>query len=181
MTKKYGHTWTLFIQRWTKRYKWSYKHEHCIECKWVKFKHKWNWLCTSCHDKKRKQKSDKRKFNLKKQQWKHYYKRRILMFLDKKEKLKTWQKKTDFNEKEYKKQWYNQNRKEVLKLIRKTERMLKKWESCLNIIINWKTKYLPFTEMLEKPSTSNLNDFKKYDEWKEQWRQFDLLKKYYNK
>lgn len=176
MAKKFWHTWTLFLQN-GKYYKWSYKYNHCIECGKCDFKHKWKWLCTSCFDKKRKE-NPKRKFNLKKQNLKHYFKSRVLLFLEKTERKK---KQKTFNLEKYKKQWYKQwykENQEALLLKAKAYRMKRKWIKCLEMIINWKTKYLPFTEIIEKPATTWLN-FKKYDEWKEQQRQFDLLKKYY--
>ena len=106
--KQYWHTKTLFIQ-WNK-YKWSFKYDYCISCKWVSKKHKWKWLCTSCFDKKRKE-NPKRAFNLVKQQWKHYYKTRILMFLEKTEHKK---KKVNFTKedfKEYQKEWYQKKQR----------------------------------------------------------------------
>jgi hypothetical protein len=88
-----------------------------------------------------------------------------------KKKIKT------FDAKKYQKEWYLENI-EVLKLKAKAYRMRKKWLNCMQIIMKWKIKYLPFTELLEKPTTTWWN-FKKYNIWKEQQRQFILLKKYY--
>lgn len=82
-----------------------------------------------------------------------------------------------FNEKEYKKKWYNEN-KEVLSLKSKAYRMRKKWLNCMQMIIRGKIIYLPFTEMLEKPEYAKKE---KYDKRKEQQRQFFLIKKYYEK
>lgn len=136
--KKYWHTWTLFIKWW--KFKWAYKYDHCIKCRKADFKHKWKWLCTSCYDRERKNNSKQRKINLKIQNTKHYYKSRILLFLEKKEYKKTWPKTNIFNLLEYRKNYYQKN-KEVLKLIAKWNRMNKSWKNPLKIIINWKERF----------------------------------------
>ncbi len=179
MAKNFWHTKTLFIDsNW--KYKWSYKNDFCINCKTCKFKHKWRWLCTSCFEKERKTKSNKRKFNLKKQNTKFYVKSRVLHYLNKKEDLRFRKRRSNFNEKEYKKKYYIDNL-ERLKLQSKTHRRLKKWLPCLKIIVNWKDKFLPF-ESLDKPSQyNNLNYSEEYDEWKEKIRQFDLLVNFWKK
>lgn len=167
--KKYWHTWTLFIQAW--KYKWSYKHDYCVVCWKCDFKHKWNWLCTSCWDKKRdnneRRKEIKRKAGLK------YHEQNYKPVIERKKRVKS------FDAKKYRKEWYNKNI-EALKLKAKAYRMMKKGIQCLKMIINWKEKYFPFEWLIEKPTTT-WNKFKEYDQWKEQQRQFIILKKYYEK
>jgi len=168
--KKYWHTGTLFLQNW-KYYKWSYKFDFCIECKTCNFKHKGRWLCTSCRDKERDKNETrkKQKYNISKKWHKKNY-----------EPVKERKKrKSNFNPVEYRKKYYNEN-KEVIKYLAKVYRMKKKWLQCIKIIINWKQRFLPFTELLEKPTTTWLN-FKIYEEWKEEQRIFDLIKLFYNK
>lgn len=173
--KNKWHTKTLFLQNW-KYYKWSYKYDNCIQCKTCKFKHKGNWLCSSCYDKKRKIKDDKRKFQLKKQNWKHYYKRRVLLFLEKKEDLRFWKRESNFDQKVYKAKWYQENY-ERIRLINKLRIRQRKWLNCLKMIIKWKDVYFPF-EWIEKPSKVDSIEYEKY---KENLKEFNILKKYYGK
>ena len=167
--KKYWHTKTLFIQRWNWKYKWSYKYDHCIECGKCDKKHKWKWLCTRCRDKKRdnNQKRKEQKYKA----WLKYHQKNYNPVIEKKERIKT------FDIKSYRKIRYNKN-KELIKLKLKTQRMIKKWLSCMQMIIKWKIYFLPFTEMIEKPCITG-NNFKLYNERKEQQKQFILIKSYY--
>lgn len=169
MSKEYGHTWNLFIQRQNWKFKWAYKFEHCIKCWNCNHKHKWNWFCTACFDKERDK--DKKRIETKRKAWLKWHKLNYKPVEVKKVIEKT------FDREKYIKEW-NLKNKEVLKLKWKAYRMRKKWLFCMQMIINWKTIYLPYSEMIEKPTTTWLN-FKKYDEWKEQQRQFDLIKNYY--
>ena len=178
MAKEYWHTKTLFLQNW-KYYKWSYKFDNCQNCWTCDFKHKWRWLCTSCFDKERKVNSKKRLFNLAKQNWKHYYRKRVELFLTKTEHKK---KKVNFTKEmqvEYKKEWYKKN-SERISIIRRWEKRKKKWLPCLEYITSKKTIYLPF-EGLEKPwAIFNWEHFtKEYLEWKENYRQFNIIFNYY--
>lgn len=173
--KKFWHTKTLFIQ--AGRYKWSYRHNTCTSCKTVRFPHKWNWLCLWCFDKER---AKKRKWALKRQQAKHYYKTKLLFILTTPTdyRKKSWPKKTDFNMVEYRKKWYAENR-EIMLLKWEVERRRKRWLPCLEIRINWKSRYFPF-EWIEKPSNANVTTYA-YNEYKERAKKYDLLYNWYNK
>lgn len=164
--KKFWHTWTLFIQAW--KYKWSYKHDYCIECWKCDFKHKWNWLCTSCWEKKRD--NTKRRKEVKRKAW---LKRHQNNYQPRERKKRE----SNFDKEKYKKEWYQKNHEAIL-LKAKADRMRKKWIQVLKMIINWKEKYFPWEWLLEKPITY-INNFKKYEERKEQQRQFIILKNYY--
>lgn len=173
--KKYWHTKTLFIEGW--KYKWARKHDCCTSCLSAKKPHKWNWLCIACHD---KQRAKKRKWALKRQNWKHYYKNRLLHILTtvSDPRKKRWKKPTGFNQIEYKKEWYRKNRK-VMLLKWEVERRRKKWLPCLEMRVKWKTRYFPF-EGIEKPSHTSLNTrtYREYEKLKEK---YDLLYNWYNK
>ena len=136
MSKEFWHTKTLFIQ--AGKYKWSYKFDHCKECGNCDHKHKGNWLCTRCHDKKRDN-NYKRKL-IKQKAWKKWHELNYKPVIEPKKKAK------NFNLKEYQKQWRKENI-DALLLKEKTIRMMKKWKSCLSIMINWKTRYLPFESL----------------------------------
>lgn len=183
--KKYWHTKTLFIQWW--KYKWSYKYEYCIWCKWVEAKHKWNWYCTKCHDKRRRA-SKQRRWQLKIQWVKFHFKQRALQYLEKKERKRKYITiHTPESKKEYQRQWYIKNKaknSELYKLKSKIQRMKKAWKPMLQMIIWWKTVYFPF-EWIEKPNIVCIgkteeytSDFKKYLQDK---RWFEVLKEYYLK
>ena len=174
MSKKYWHTKTLF-KKWNKFY-WSYKYDFCIKCKTCNFKHKGNWLCDSCFDKERKIKNPKRVINLKKQNLVHYYKKRILLFLTKTAHKKKVKNKTPEQIKEYQKQWHKDNSYRI-SLQKKVARRLKKNLPCLQIIINWKTRHLPFAD-ITKPATTTSKD---YLEWKEKRKMFNTLVKFWKK
>ena len=186
--KAYWHTKTLFIE-WGK-YKWARKHDFCTSCLSAKKPHKWNWLCIACHD---KQRAKNRKWALRKQQVKHYYKNRLLYILTtvSNPRKKPWQKPKGFNKIEYRKQWYRKNKKAIL-LYRKewyrknkkvmllkweVQRRRKKWLPCLEMRINWETKYFPF-EWIEKPSQASINTrtYREYEKLKEK---YDLLYNWY--
>ena len=169
--KAYGHTKTLFIQAW--KYKWSYKHDFCISCKNVSSKHKWKWLCTKCFDKNRREDS-KRLFNLAKQNWKYYYKTRILMFLEKTEHKKKALNFTKEDQKIYQKEWYTINREAIL-LKWKADRMKKRWETVLIAFIKWKERYFPFTNITRPPMWHDMIEYREKD------RQYILLRQFYNK
>ena len=175
MSKKYWHTWTLFLQNW-KYYKWSYKFDYCIECKNCDSKHKWNWLCTSCWDKNR-QNNARRKITRKIAWIRFSYRRRVLHRLITKQRI---YKKLDpdilkENRNKTIQKWIDKNR-EVINLQNKVYRRKRKWLPCLKIIINWKDRFLPF-ESLEKPATVFQNP--KYDKWKKEQKEYDILINYY--
>jgi len=173
MTKKYWHTWTLFKQtNW--KYKWSYKFDFCQQCKTCNFKHKGRWLCTSCWDKERSKKANRKVVRFK-AMWKHYYKTRILMYLEKKSHKPFWPKthKTIEEKRLQKQEWYKNN-SERISILRKAERRLKNWLPCLKLIINNKEVYLPF-EDIDKPK----NNLQEYDKWKEKVRQLELVRNFY--
>lgn len=172
--KKYWHTKTLFIQTWNWKYKWSYKHEHCIKCWTCNFKHKWRWLCTRCWDKERDKKTSRKL--IKKKASENYYDKHL---------RRNFKKDIQYfkfriynlisRKKEKKKEWIEKN-KEAILLKGKVYRRLQKWLTCMQVIINWKTRYLPF-ETLEKPNKF-CNDLQK-NIWKQNMRDFEILKKYY--
>lgn len=174
MPKMYWHTKTLFLQNW-KYYKWSYSFDHCIICGTCNFKHKWRWLCTSCWDKERKNKRN-RKISRKIASAKYSFRRRVNHWLNKITKPKYWPVRilSEEDKKEYKKSWYEKN-KEVMKLISKAYRMEKQWLNPLKIMVNWKTRLLPFTT-LEKPK---MTTDPKYEEWKKNQNDFLKIKSYY--
>ena len=169
--KQYWHTKTLFIQRWNWKYKWAYKHNHCIECWKCDFKHKWNWLCTKCRDKKRD--LDPKRKQIKKKAWLKYHEKNYKPVIERKKKLKV------FDMKSYQKDWRQKNY-EALQLKSKAYRMKKKGINVLKMIINWKEKLFPWEWLMEKP-TVTWNKFKLYEERKEEQRQFTVLRNYYTK
>ena len=173
--KNKWHTGTLFMQAW--KYKWSYKNDTCIECGSCKFKHKGKGLCVACYDKKRKIDEPKRKFNLAKQGWKHYYKTRVLMFLEKTSHKKKKRKKSKEDIRKYKNEWYHKN-KEALSLKARVYRRRKKWLPCLQMIVNNKTVYFPFSE-ISKPTQAFWSP--EWQEYAEKRRQYDILREYYQK
>lgn len=164
--KKYWHTGTLFIQWW--KYKWSYKYEHCIWCGQCDKKHKWNWYCINCFDKQRKKKNPKRIINLKFQWLRHYYKKRVLLFLEKKERKK---KIKTFDVISYRKQWYLKN-KERVKLEKKWNQEKLLWNNVLEIITKKKTIYIPFMQLQKDYCNS-------YEEYKENQRKYNLILEFY--
>lgn len=176
MSKEYWHTGTLFYENW--KYRWSYKYTHCIRCWTCDHKHKWRWLCTSCADKERSKKTNRKKVR-KIAKTKYFIKKRIFHWLETPEKKKTWPDKflTEKDKILYKKSYYQKN-KEIIKLISKAYRMEKRGENPMKIIIKWKTRLLPFVWLMEKPSYT---EEEKYEEWKKEQEIFLKLKKYYEK
>ena len=177
--KRYWHTNTLFIEWW--KYKWSRKYDTCVCCKSPKKPHKWNWLCIACFD---KQRAKKRKWALKRQTWKCYYKNRLLHILTtiKDPRKKPWVKPTGFNQKEYRKQWYQKN-KEIMLLKWEVARRREKGLPCLKAFIKWKEMYFPF-ENIEKPDTlhsQNPKIWEEYEKWRINIEKYDLLYNWYNK
>lgn len=175
--KNLGHTKTLFVQGG--KYKWSYKHDHCIECWLVKFKHKWRWLCTSCWDKKRAKNPRRREVLYKSgMKWHHANKPKI----PREEWRKTWIQafRTSESKKEYKRQWHINNYaiwKDAILCINRGKARNKKWLPC----VQYKNVYLPF-ETLGKPFDVNMHcSMEEYDEWKEKMRLFDTVKAYLEK
>ncbi len=171
--KAYWHTKTLFIQ--AGKYKWSYKHDHCIECKCVKFKHKWRWLCTSCWEKER-DKDPKRK----EQKYKAGHKWHTINNPSKpREEWKPmWTKKrlTPEQRKEYQREWARKW-SIAINAIRKGATRHKKWLPC----VQYMDVFLPF-ETLSKPFESNFTcTEKEYEEWIENIKIFDEVRKYKNK
>ena len=168
--KIYWHTKTLFL-KWNK-YKWSYKYEFCIDCKRCDNIHKWNGRCVKCWDKNRN-KSEKRKIKNKLTSIKYQYKTRILKWIEQTEKKK---KMKVFDEKKYKQEYYQKN-KEVLLLIKKWNKLKKLWWEFMYIFIWGKMRILPF-KTLKKPKPYNKE---LYEQWRENIKQFSLLKKYWLK
>ncbi|NDK08255.1 hypothetical protein EOM39_03315 [Candidatus Gracilibacteria bacterium] len=183
--KKYGTTGTLFKQG--KKYKWSYKYEHCVECGTCKFKHKGNGLCTSCWDKKRAihNKNRQRTLRINKIRW--YAKRMVRHYLIKTHRLKGGPKKilTEEQKKQYKKDWEKKNRypKKLIKIVKERQ---KNGLYCMQIVINGTLRYLPF-DNLYKPllSRGKYCDNETYEDqmikYKEKLYQLDILKIYYTK
>lgn len=174
--KKYWHTNTLFIE-WGK-YKWSRKYDTCICCKSPKKPHKWNWLCIACFD---KQRAKKRKWALKRQNWKHYYKNRLLYILttEKDPRKKRWQQPTGFDKIKYRKEWYRKNR-EVMLLKWEVARRREKGLPCLKAYIQWKERYFPFEWIPDKPYAQNPNSVS-WEYYEKVKKQYDLLYNWYNK
>ena len=174
--KRYWHTNTLFIEWW--KYKWSRKYDTCICCKSPKKPHKWNWLCIACFD---KQRAKKRKWALKRQAWKCYYKNRLLYILTtaKDPRKKRWQKPTGFDYKKYRKEWYRKNR-EVMLLKWEVARRREKGLPCLKAFIKWKEVYFPFEWIPDKPYANNPNSVT-WEDYEKVKRQYDLLYNWYNK
>ena len=171
MAKEYWHTKTLFIQWW--KYKWSYKHEHCTECKWVKFKHKGRWLCTSCWDKERANDPNRIETRLNASR-KFSEKNRIPLELQKKKWNKWWW--TPEDKKAYQKSWYE------------------KWKIAISTLKKWivrKRKWLPYVEYkwhplpfetLGKPFDINVTcTDEQYAKWKSDMLLFEEVKKFINK
>ncbi len=169
--KKFGHTKTLFIQ-WLK-YKWACHYDYCIECKWVKFKHKGRWLCTSCWDKERA--NNPKRIEIRQKAWKKWHE------INKPRKPreeweKMWPKPTWFDQKEYRKEWYNKWKVAILSLNRWAVRK-KNWLPYIEYL--WKP--LPF-ESLAKPFDKNMTcTQKEYDKWKNNVALFEKIKKYLTK
>lgn len=174
--KAFGHTGTLFIQ-WGK-YKWACRYDHCIACLWVSFKHKWNWLCTSCWDKKRH--NNPERIASRKRAWKKWHE------INKPKKpreewAKMWPKPTWlFDKKAYQKQWYEKN-KIYLATIKKWKEWQSKWTPC----ISYRGYPLPLQD-LDKPKVQdNMLDSiewkKTINAWKERMQLFDMMRIYIDK
>lgn len=163
--KAFWHTWTLFIQ--AEKYKWSYKFDHCQQCKTCNFKHKGRWLCTSCWDKERA--NNPKRIEVRKKAWKKWHE--IHKPRKPREEWKPmWQKPTWFDQKSYQHEWYMKNRDAIL--------FLKKWAVCKRLwkpVLEIMWKHIPYID-LEKPKNI---DF--YDEWKKNSDIFDKVKKYLTK
>lgn len=163
--KAYWHTWTLFIQWW--KYKWACKYENCVSCGKVDKPHKWRWLCTRCWDKER-DKDPKRK-EIKYKAW-HKWHIENKPKKPREEWKQMWPRPTWFNEKEYKHEWYMNNR-EVILLLRKWEVRKRKWLPTIQIL--W--KHIPYFD-ITKPKSLEW-----YDEWKKNQELFDKVKKFLTK
>ena len=165
--KAFWHTKTLFIQ--AGKYKWSYKHDHCIECWQTKFKHKWRWLCTSCWDKKR-DKNPKRK----EVKYKAWHKWHIINKPKKpREEWKPmWTKKrlTSEQRKKYRKNWYRKW-KEAIIILNKWRIWSKRWLQ----LPMYKWYSIPFDIW---PRNDKIES---YEEYKERARKFLIVKNYINK
>lgn len=152
--KAFWHTKTLFIQ--AGKYKWSYNHDHCTECGTCKFKHKGNWLCTSCTEKKRF-KDPKRK-----------------LVLEKSNNLWIENNRKQFNE--YQKQWhkeYHEKNKEAINLLRAGLRHQKAGKPVIIVM----GKPIPFMELIKPNSTLD----PRYAEWKKNDELFLKLKNFLEK
>lgn len=152
--KAHWHTWNLFIRGW--KYKWSYKHDHCIECGTCKFKHKGKGLCTSCTEKKRA-KNPKRKLTLEKANT-------------------TWIKKNRDQFNDYQRKWHNEyyhKNKEVMDLLRAGLRYKKAGKPVLIV----QGKPIPFMELIKPNSISD----QRYAEWKKNNELFLKLKNFLEK
>jgi len=173
--KAFGHTKTLFIQWW--KYKWACHYDHCIKCLWVSFKHKWNWLCTSCRDKERANDPNRiitrRNASLK---WHTTNKPRK----PREEWAKMWPKpKWLFDKKVYQKEWYEKN-KVYLVTIKKWKYWQSKWIPC----ISYRGYPLPLQD-LDKPWTiHDISDREReirMNAWKERIHLFDIMRIYIDK
>ena len=174
--KAFGHTKTLFIQWW--KYKWACHYDHCIKCLWVSFKHKWNWLCTSCRDKERANDPNRiitrRNASLK---WHTTNKPRK----PREEWAKMWPKpKWLFDKKAYQKEWYEKN-KIYLATIKRWKEWQSKWIPC----ISYRWYPLPLQD-LDKPKVQDNMldsiDWKKtMNAWKERMKLFDIMRIYIDK
>ena len=169
--KIYWHTHSLFIQRWNWKYKWSYKHNYCIECWKCDKPHKGLWFCTRCWDKKRDNDPKRKATKLKASQ--KWQKLNYTPVTERKKRVKI------FDMKEYQKEWRQKNY-EALQLKSKAYRMKQKGINVLKMIINWKEKLFPWEWLIEKP-TVTWKKFKLYEEWKEEQRQFTVLRNYYTR
>ena len=171
--KAFWHTKTLFIQAW--KYKWSYKHDHCIKCLWVSFKHKGNWLCTSCWDKERTD-NPLRKASRYKASMKFHNANYVRIPRDQWKKM--WPKPTGFDEVAYKKQWYQKN-KLYLATLKKWKLWLEKWIPC----ISYRGYPLPLQD-LDKPYTKMMSESDEeiaINSWKERMKLFDMMRIYIDK
>lgn len=163
--KQYWHTWTLFIRAW--KYKWSYKYDHCIQCKTCDHKHKWRWLCTSCWDKERN-KNPKRKetHRVASMKWKNKNNPKK----PREEWKKRWNnKQRTMTKQEYQKVWYQRWKEAII--------ILNKWKI-------WKNKWKILPEYQWYPIPFDIwprNKEESYEEYKERMRKFDAVKKYINK
>ena len=174
--KAFGHTKTLFVQAW--KYKWSYKYDHCIKCLWVSFKHKWNWLCTSCWDKKRH--NNPERISSRKRAWVKWH------TINKPRKpreewAKMWPKpKWLFDKKAYQKQWYEEN-KIYLSTIKKWKEWQSKWIPC----ISYRGYPLPLQDLDKPKICDNALDTiewkKTINAWKERMNLFDIMRIYIDK
>lgn len=163
--KNAWHTKTLFIQWW--KYKWSYKYDHCIECKTVKFKHKWRWLCTRCWDEERSIKPNRIESKQKaSKKWHTINKPRK----PREEYKKSLPKPTWFDRRSYQKEWYMKNR-EVILFLKKWVVRKRKWLPTIEIL--W--KHIPYID-LEKPIAMS-----GYDEWKKNVELFDKIRNFLTK
>lgn len=165
MAKEFGHTGTLFIQAW--KYKWSYRHEHCIKCWQVKFKHKGRWLCTSCWDKEKDNDP-----NRKEQKYNAGHKWHVINKPRKprEEWKKRWQKPTWFYKKEYARQWYQKWKEPIIILNLWRERQ-KRW--IIQPLYKWKP--IPFDIWPRD------NKIETYEEYKERMRKFQVVKQFVDK
>lgn len=152
--KAHWHTGTLFIQGG--KYKWSYKHDHCTECGTCKFKHKWNWLCTSCFEKKRANKP----------------KRKLVRH----KATNTWIEKNRDQFNKYQLKWHNeyyQKNKEVINLLWAGLRHQKAGKPVLIV----QGKPIPFMELIKPKSVTD----PEYPKWKKNDELFLKLKNFLEK
>ena len=172
--KAFWHTKTLFIQGW--KYKWSYKYDHCIKCLWVQYKHKWNWLCTSCRDKERA--NDPKRIETRRKAWLKWHKTNKPK-KPREEWAKMWPKPTGFDQKAYQKQWYEEN-KIYLATLKKWKQFVERWIPC----ISYRGYSLPLAD-LDKPGTiheiSNERRETIMREWRERMKLFDMMRIYIDK
>lgn len=179
--KKYGHTGTLFIQHQNWKYKWSYKYDHCRHCWTCNFKHKWRWLCTSCWDKERAKKKSRilvRRKASKNRYSKHFKKNPIIKEIRWKIiKILNQERRKEMNRKRCLK-WRSKN-KEVINIKQRVKTRQKKWLYCMEYRINWKTIFLPFEDLWKPINNLYSKNHKQYEEWKQNMKDFEILKKYY--
>lgn len=162
------HSKTLFMM-WNKYY-WAKKHEHCVVCWTVKYKHRCRWMCTSCYAKEKRKTPNAQKSN-KISRNKINYRNRVLKYLEQKEKKVRPRTRNQY---EYNKKRRNEFKIEY-RLIEKARRRRKKWLPCLSMIINWKTKYFPF-EWIDKPKCTTSDG---REEYYKRLKEFQILKDYY--
>lgn len=155
--KAYWHTKTLFLRAC--KYSWSYKHEHCTECGTCDFKHKWNGLCTSCYDKKRAKKLDRKLWNRERQ----------LKYMRTSEVFREYQRKR--KREEYSK--YG----EAISVLRKWDRWKKSGKKVIEINIKWRYYALPLSQ-IHKPEWHTEDE--KMEQYKEDSRIFESILEYIN-
>ena len=77
--------------------------------------------------------------------------------------------------KKHSNKYYYENRK-VLLLLNKTKNRMKSWKPCLQLMVNWQMRYLPF-ETLQRPKTTS----PEFKIWQQNIKDFQILQEYFKK